>query len=209
MANTFNRHDFSFSWSHAEMSVLVAGVGKDWAVEQTAKCIQELVELTQPDEARVDDGRQMNFIGKRWVPPPITITNKSGESFDHLADSSVDCVVMDPPYYDNVMYAELSDFFYVWLKRTAGQVFPELFLRQLTDKENEAIANPATFQRQLDNSYPSVPFGFANSKHSRDMTLPQSLIVFAPSTAGRSAPPPPPPTTKAARWKETAFARPC
>ena len=52
---------------------------------------------------------------------------------------------MDPPYYDNVMYAELSDFFYVWLKRTAGHVFPELFRRQLTDKENEAVANPARF----------------------------------------------------------------
>jgi putative DNA methylase len=65
-----------------------------------------------------------------------------------LAEGSVDCVVMDPPYYDNVMYAELSDFFYVWLKRTAGQVFPELFRRQLTDKENEAVANPAKFKGQ-------------------------------------------------------------
>ena len=55
---------------------------------------------------------------------------------------------MDPPYYDNVMYAELSDFFYVWLKRTAGHVFPELFRRQLTDKDNEAVANPARFQGQ-------------------------------------------------------------
>jgi hypothetical protein len=53
---------------------------------------------------------------------------------------------MDPPYYDNVMYAELSDFFYVWLKRTAGYVYPELFRRQLTDKENEAVANPAKFK---------------------------------------------------------------
>jgi hypothetical protein len=44
------------------------------------------------------------------------------------------------------MYAELSDFFYVWLKRTAGHVFPELFTRPLTDKQNEAVANPAKFQ---------------------------------------------------------------
>ena len=36
----------------------------------------------------------------------------------------------------------------VWLKRTAGQVFPELFRRQLTDKENEAVANPAKFRGQ-------------------------------------------------------------
>ena len=55
---------------------------------------------------------------------------------------------MDPPYYDNVMYAELSDFFYVWLKRTAGHVFPELFTRTLTDKQNEAVANPAKFRDQ-------------------------------------------------------------
>ncbi len=55
---------------------------------------------------------------------------------------------MDPPYYDNVMYAELSDFFYVWLKRTAGYVFPELFRRQLTDKDNEAVANPARWKGQ-------------------------------------------------------------
>jgi hypothetical protein len=50
---------------------------------------------------------------------------------------------MDPPYYDNVMYAELSDFFYVWLKRTAGLLYPELFMAPLTDKHNEAVANPA------------------------------------------------------------------
>ena len=55
---------------------------------------------------------------------------------------------MDPPYYDNVMYAELSDFFYVWLKRTAGHVFPELFRGHLTDKDNEAVANPARFRGQ-------------------------------------------------------------
>ena len=59
-----------------------------------------------------------------------------------LATPGPRAVVMDPPYYDNVMYAELSDFFYVWLKRTAGYVFPELFRRRLTDKDNEAVANP-------------------------------------------------------------------
>ena len=80
--------------------------------------------------------------------PPVTITCKPGDSLDHIADGTVDLVVMDPPYYDNVMYAELSDFFYVWLKRTAGHVFPELFRSHLTDKDNEAVANPARFRDQ-------------------------------------------------------------
>jgi len=55
---------------------------------------------------------------------------------------------MDPPYGANVMYAELSDFFYVWLKRTAGLVVPELFTHRLTDKQSEAVANKAHFKGQ-------------------------------------------------------------
>ena len=220
----FDRHDFAFVWSYAEMAPLVAGVGYDWAVEKTAKCIAELVTLVRPDAPaagngdlfdgidrtsrtgdtgrtgqtggtghtrrtnhndgadradRADDGNGpfqvqnpegTNRSGRTAgaartdhasradhidpggdeaptsAPPPITITCKPGDSLDHLGDASIDVVVMDPPYYDNVMYAELSDFFYVWLKRTAGHVFPELFRRQLTDKENEAVANPAKFR---------------------------------------------------------------
>ena len=69
----------------------------------------------------------------------------SADTLD-LTDDSVDCVVIDPPYYDNVMYAELSDFFYVWLKRTAGLLFPEEFSAYLTDKDREAVANPSKFK---------------------------------------------------------------
>ena len=147
-ANTFDRHDFAFKWSYAEMSMLAGRRGDDWAIEQTAKCIEELVDLVRPHGAGDSVSGELNFTGNAWIPPPINITNKSGDSLDSVGDGTVDCVVLDPPYYDNVMYAELSDFFYVWLKRTAGQVFPELFLRQLTDKENEAVANPAKFKDQ-------------------------------------------------------------
>ncbi len=140
IANTFNRHDFAMCWSHAEMAPLVSGVGYDWAIEQTTKCIDELVELVHPG------GAEQDLISRRFVPAAFMVTCKPGDSLDHVGDGSIDVVVIDPPYYDNVMYSELSDFFYVWLKRTAGQLFPELFRRQLTDKENEAVANPAKFQ---------------------------------------------------------------
>ena len=148
VANTFNRHDFAFCWSHAEMAPLVVGLGFDWAIEQTAKCIGELVALVRPE---ADDNAGTLFANagvEARSPASVTITCKPGDSLDHIADGSIDVVVMDPPYYDNVMYAELSDFFYVWLKRTAGHVFPELFRRQLTDKDNEAVANPARFRGQ-------------------------------------------------------------
>lgn len=151
MANTFNRHDFAFCWSHAEMAPLIVGLGYDWALEQTAKCIEELVALCHPD-AKVGAGGTpqdaFDFHGEsmKFVPPPVTLSCQSGDALDHITDASVDAVVMDPPYYDNVMYAELSDFFYVWLKRTAGYVYPGLFRRPLTDKEREAVANPARFK---------------------------------------------------------------
>ena len=152
VANTFNRHDFAFCWSYAEMAPLIVGLGFDWAIKQTAKCIAELVDLARPDIdvkaiKKKGDNADM-FTSSDFSPPPVTVTCKSADGLDHVADASVDVMVMDPPYYDNVMYAELSDFFYVWLKRTASHVFPELFRRPLTDKENEAVANPARFKGQ-------------------------------------------------------------
>ena len=145
----FDRHDFAFVWSYAEMAPLVSGVGYDWAIEKTAKCVGELVALVHPQSADTSRGLLAAVEPRTSTdPPPVTITCKSGDNLDHIADGAVDVVVMDPPYYDNVMYAELSDFFYVWLKRTAGYVFPELFRRKLTDKENEAVANPARFAGQ-------------------------------------------------------------
>jgi putative DNA methylase len=51
-----------------------------------------------------------------------------------------DAVLTDPPYYDNVPYAAISDFFYVWLKRAVGDLFPELFAMPATPKQEEAVA---------------------------------------------------------------------
>ncbi len=51
-----------------------------------------------------------------------------------------DAVVTDPPYYDNVSYANLSDFFYVWLRRSIGNLYPEHFATGLTPKKSEAVA---------------------------------------------------------------------
>src|SRR5260370_8392326 len=48
----------------------------------------------------------------------------------------------DPPYYDNVGYADLSDFFYVWLRRSLGNFFPDLLATMLTPKADELVADP-------------------------------------------------------------------
>lgn len=58
-----------------------------------------------------------------------------------FADGEFDAVLIDPPYYFSVMYSDLSDFFYVWLKRTVGHLYPEHFLTQWTPKSQEIIQN--------------------------------------------------------------------
>ena len=60
-------------------------------------------------------------------------------------DASLDAAIFDPPYYDNVPYADLSDFFYVWLRRTVGDLYPEAFRWELTPKDEEIVVNPARF----------------------------------------------------------------
>ena len=155
VVNTFDRHDFAFKWSFVEMAPLIVGLGYDWAIEQTGKSLLELIGLLHPElDAKTLTKQPTQQFSLLEVPATqkkqasVCLTCQSGDALYHIDDHSIDAVVMDPPYYDNVMYAELSDFFYVWLKRTGGYVYPELFTRVLTDKENEAVANPAKFKDQ-------------------------------------------------------------
>ncbi|NPV45158.1 MAG: DUF1156 domain-containing protein [Firmicutes bacterium] len=70
---------------------------------------------------------------------PATVTQASATSLPY-PDNYFDAVFTDPPYYDNVPYSYLSDFFYVWLKRALGDVHPELFSTPLTPKKQEIVA---------------------------------------------------------------------
>ena len=56
-------------------------------------------------------------------------------------EDAVSLVVTDPPYYDAINYADVSDFFYVWLKRSIGSVHPEHLLLPLTPKKEQIVMN--------------------------------------------------------------------
>ena len=51
----------------------------------------------------------------------------------------------DPPYYDNIGYADLSDYFYIWLRRNLSNVYPDMFRTMLTPKKEELVATPYHF----------------------------------------------------------------
>lgn len=58
-------------------------------------------------------------------------------------DGTFDAVIVDPPYYDAIQYGDLSDFFYVWLKRSIGHLHPAVFGTPLTPKQQEVIESRA------------------------------------------------------------------
>ncbi len=137
MANTFNRHDFSFAWSHGEFDA--AHNLLPWAVSQIENAYKGLAKLTISAQLPLWGGDGGSPVER------LQIWQGSATDLSQVESGSVHLICVDPPYYDNVMYAELSDFFYVWLKRSVGHLYPEFFRDQLTNKDDEAVANPARF----------------------------------------------------------------
>ena len=86
--------------------------------------------------------------GIEWIYKALATFPRTGRGLSIQADASKQCtsaakiVSTDPPYYDNVGYADLSDFFYVWLRRTLGSVFPDLFATLAVPKAEELVATP-------------------------------------------------------------------
>ncbi|MCZ7603143.1 MAG: DUF1156 domain-containing protein [Melioribacteraceae bacterium] len=70
------------------------------------------------------------------IDRPSNITNSDAKILPY-ADSYFDGVITDPPYYNSVPYADLSDYFYVWQKKFLGHLYPELFVSELSPKKNE------------------------------------------------------------------------
>jgi putative DNA methylase len=72
-----------------------------------------------------------------------------------LPNDIAEAVVTDPPYYDAIPYADLSDFFYVWLRRMLEQVHPHLLSEPLSPKADEAVtlAHRAAMYRHKDRRF--------------------------------------------------------
>ena len=119
IAHTFGRHALPMVWDFAEANPFSEGSG-GWGTTAIVEA------LSSPDSQTNDSGevRRGSATALPW------------------GDNSLDSIITDPPYYDNVPYADISDFFYVWLKRSVGSLYPEHFSTELTPKKNEAIAEP-------------------------------------------------------------------
>ena len=94
-----------------------------------------------------------NLVGAvQWIVKVLTMLPASGDGFSYQRDAANDIyevdfplVSTDPPYYDNIGYADLSDFFYIWLRRSLRKIYPDLFNLMLVPKAEELIAAPHRF----------------------------------------------------------------
>ena len=117
MVSTFARQAIPMVWDFAEANPLSDSSGNlKLGVEQSAKMLQNL---------------GVGALGSAIQADATLQTSSSGK-----------IVSADPPYYDNICYADLSDFFYIWLRRSLRSVFPDLFATLAVPKAEELIAAP-------------------------------------------------------------------
>ncbi|MDJ0378488.1 DUF1156 domain-containing protein [Cryobacterium sp. PH31-L1] len=116
VSHLFTRHAIPMAWDFTEVSPFASAAG-DFAVATAsmAKVIERLP-ASQPATAHQSDASTRDY-----------------ENF---------IVSTDPPYYDNIGYSDLSDFFYVWLRSALRAVHPKLFSTMLVPKDEELVANP-------------------------------------------------------------------
>lgn len=121
MRETFAQQGISIAWDFAEANPFSTSGGSFLQfVERIADGL-EYLPAGQPGEAAQADA----VVNTRWPDTVILCT--------------------DPPYYDNIRYAILSDFFYVWLRRAVGKIYPDLFSTLLVPKEQELVASKYRF----------------------------------------------------------------
>lgn len=113
----FGRQAIGIVWDFAE-GVVTSESSGGWSVQ---------VDRT----AQVLEG-----LGSDWA---VGSVEQASATKHPLPDDSVSALITDPPYYDAVPYADLSDFFYVWLKRSIGAAYPALFQEDLSPKREEAV----------------------------------------------------------------------
>jgi adenine-specific DNA methylase len=140
----FSRQAIAMIWDFAEVNPFSGSTG-DWA--GAIDWIQKVIER---------ETTASYFAGR---------AEKSSATSQQLPDDSANLLVTDPPYYDAVPYAHLSDFFYVWLKRTLYDVYPDFFSDAGVPKDAEIVVDR--------------PHALSNSTHDIDFYERELSKAFA------------------------------
>lgn len=121
LRGTFGRQGIPMVWDYAECNPFCSSSGSfDNMIEWVVKCLEKI--STNP-------------------------INGFAQQKDAQSDCGIRNVLIstDPPYYDNIGYADLSDYFYIWMRNNLKTIYPELFSTLLVPKAEELIASPYRF----------------------------------------------------------------
>lgn len=121
LANTMRRQSIPMTWDYAEGNPFCNSSG---CFDSMLKWVVESVE---------------SFVSE--IPG-------TADQFDAARDCGLRDIVVstDPPYYDNIGYSDVSDFFYVWMRRSLRNIYPELLSTIQTPKKQELVASPYRFK---------------------------------------------------------------
>jgi putative DNA methylase len=117
--HTFTRQAIPFLWDYAEANAFSDAAGNFMTTL----------------------GSMLRVIDRLSEIKNVGTVVKASATKSILPEDSFDILFTDPPYYDAVPYSDISDFFYVWLKRGLEEIYPELFEQRLTNKEEECIVD--------------------------------------------------------------------
>ncbi len=119
--NMFNKQAIAMTWDYPEVNPFSGSVGSFLTITE--------------------------YITSCLATAPINAVAGSARQFDAQSDNGMRSIIVstDPPYYDNIGYADLSDFFYVWLRQSLKDTYPELFSTMLVPKAEELVATPYRF----------------------------------------------------------------
>jgi len=118
IAHTFGRQALGIIWDYAEVNGLSGSTGDFLGAIDWINRVLERECYSIPHRAQI---------------------GKNSAISSPLPDDSAQAFITDPPYYDAVPYADLSDFFYVWLKRSIGDLHPDILSDNLTPKKGEIV----------------------------------------------------------------------
>ncbi len=175
--SVFRRNSFTPRVEYAENNVWGTRAGRGTFSNTWRKVVDAVEYATAPTERYLQDGEtaetapfdhpvagdaevlQADFLSANLDSESDAAIDSESDAaidseFDAAIDSEFDVILTHPPYYDNVIYSELSDFYYVWLRQVLADDNPA-FQPEHTPREGELVVNPATdtdeqaFERDL------------------------------------------------------------
>lgn len=155
IVNSFNYHAYPITMIPVENNVWGAKIGAGTFISYLKRLLKakqycnapfekyrnkgKVIELKIPGE-KINGEFAENFDELKNGTKNSMVLCRTSENMEFIPDKSIDAVITDPPYYSNVMYSELADFFYSWLREALKDGYEE-FKPELSPKANEIVKN--------------------------------------------------------------------